>query len=70
MDFLKDFEKTIDKIDGVGGSSQPPRYWYTFGNYVLNRIMSGSFMKGVPQGRITGLAGPSGAGKSFVLGNL
>ena len=70
MDFLKDFEKTIDKLDGVGGSSQPPRYWYSFGNYVLNRIMSGSFMKGVPQGRITGLAGPSGAGKSFIIGNL
>ena len=70
MKFLKDFEKTIDKLDGVGGSSQPPRYWHTFGNYVLNRIMSGSFMRGVPQGRITGLAGPSGAGKSFVLGNL
>jgi len=70
MQFLKDFEKTIDKIDGIGGSSQPPRYWYSFGNYVLNRIMSGSFMKGVPQGRITGLAGPSGSGKSFVIGNL
>jgi len=70
LNFLKDFEKTIDKLDGVGGSSQPPRYWYSFGNYVLNRIMSGSFMKGVPQGRITGLAGPSGAGKSFVIGNL
>jgi len=70
MDFLKDFEKSIDKIDGISGSSQPPRYWYSFGNYVLNRVMSGSFMKGVPQGRITGLAGPSGSGKSFVLGNL
>jgi len=70
LNFLKDFEKTIDKLAGVGGSSQPPRYWYSFGNYVLNRIMSGSFMKGVPQGRITGLAGPSGAGKSFVIGNL
>ena len=70
MNFLKEFEKTIDKVKGVGGSSQPPRYFYSFGNYVLNRIMSGSFLKGVPQGRITGLAGPSGAGKSFIIGNL
>lgn len=70
MDFLKDFNKKVEKIDGVGKSSQPPRFWLSFGNYVLNRIMAGSFMRGVPQGRITGLAGPSGAGKSFILGNL
>ena len=70
MDFLKDFEKTVSKLDGVGGSSAPPRYWFSTGNYVLNKIISGSFFKGIPQGRITGLAGPSGAGKSFVLANV
>ena len=69
MDFLKDFEKKVKAMDGVGGSSEPPRYWYSFGNYVLNFIMSGNFRYGIPQGRVTGLTGPSGSGKSFILGN-
>lgn len=70
MNFLADFEKKVNKIEGVAGSAQPPLYWYSFGNYVLNKIMSGSFFKGVPQGRLTALSGPSGVGKSFILGNI
>jgi len=70
MDFLKEFQKSIDKLEGVSGSSKPPRYWYSSGNYVLNRIISGSFYKGIPQGRITGLMGPSSSGKSFMIGNV
>lgn len=70
FDFLKDFEKDLESMDTVGTSSQPPRYWYSTGNYVLNRIISGSFMNGIPQGRVTDLAGPSGAGKSFISANL
>jgi len=70
MDFLKAFEKDIAKIDGVTGSSTPPRYYYGAGNYCINRIMTGSFYKCVPQGRLVGLMGPSASGKSFMLGNL
>ena len=70
MGFLNDFNKSVDKIDGVGRSSQPPRYWYPTGNYVLNKIISGSFLKGIPQGRITTLTGPSSSGKSFVACNI
>jgi len=70
MKFLKDFEKQVAKIEGVGGSSLPPRYWHSFGNYVLNKIMGGGLFRGVPQGRITGIVGPSGSGKSFICGNL
>lgn len=70
MKFLKDFEKSVAKIEGVGGSSLPPRYWHSFGNYVLNKIMSGGLFRGIPQGRITGVVGPSGSGKSFICGNL
>lgn len=68
--FLDDFTKELDALEGVSTSSAPPRYWYTTGNYVLNKIISGSFYKGVPQGRVTNLSGPSGAGKSFVAANL
>lgn len=70
MDFIKSFTKELDKMDGVGTSSLPPRYWYSTGNYVLNHIISGSYHKGIPQGRITDIAGPSGAGKSFITANL
>lgn len=70
MSFLKTFEKDMKKIDINIGSGDPPRYWYSTGNYVLNRILSGSFFRGVPQGRCTGLVGPSQAGKSFLLSNL
>lgn len=70
MSFLKNFAKDLEKMDGVGTSAEPPRYWYSTGNYVLNRIISGSFTKGIPQGRITDLAGPSGSGKSFIAANL
>lgn len=68
--YIAAFKKELDGIDGVTTSSEPPRHWYSFGNYVLNKIMSGSFHRGVPQGRITSLAGSSGAGKSFLAANL
>lgn len=70
MDFLKDFEKSLTDVEGITSSSEPPRYWFSTGNHVMNRIISGSFYKGIPQGRITGLAGPAGSGKSFVAGNI
>lgn len=68
--FIDDFEKDISKVEGISNSSQPPKWWISFGNYVLNRIMSGGYDRGVPQGRLTGVTGPSGAGKSFIIGNV
>ncbi len=67
ISFIKEFEKDLGDLDNL----QPPRYWFSSGNYVINKIISGSFTKGaVGQGRVTGLAGPSGAGKSFILCNI
>lgn len=70
MEFLKDFNKALAKDDGISDSSQPPRYWYSSGNYVLNNIMSDNYDHCIPQGRITGLVGPSGSGKSFLAANF
>ena len=70
FDFLKEFEKTVDRMSGVSSSAHAPRYWYSTGNYNLNKIISGSFFRGIPQGRITNFAGPSGVGKSFMTGNI
>lgn len=70
FDFVEKFDKELEKMEGVGTSSLPPRYWYSTGNFVLNRVISGSYKNGIPQGRITDLAGPSGSGKSFISANL
>lgn len=70
LGFLKDFNKTLEKAGLEEGSAEPPRYWYSTGNYVANKVMAGSFLRGIPQGRVTGLVGPSGAGKSFMLCNI
>jgi len=37
------------------------------GSFALNAICSGSFYKGFPKGRITGLVGPSGCGKTLII---
>ncbi|MDE1830435.1 MAG: hypothetical protein KGI25_08940 [Thaumarchaeota archaeon] len=70
LSFLKKVKSDLAKAGIEEGSSEPPRYWYSAGNYAMNKILSGSFLKAIPQGRVTGLVGPSGAGKSFVLCNL
>lgn len=70
MKFLKEFEKAIAGEEGISASPDPPRYWFSTGNYVLNKIISGSFYKGLPQGRITGFVGGSGTGKSLMVANM
>lgn len=34
--------------------------WIGTGNYLLNAQISGSFFKGIPEGRVTMIAGPPG----------
>lgn len=71
VNFLDSFEKDIRKMDGeIITDAQPPRYWLSFGNYALNRIVSPSPFKGIPQGRMTCICGPSDSGKSFLTGNI
>ena len=69
MDFLKKVTSDLEKAGMHVGASEPPRYWFSTGNYVLNKIISGSFLKGVPQGRLISFTGPSGSGKSFLACN-
>jgi RecA/RadA recombinase len=48
-----------------------PTDWISTGSYALNYLISGSFHKGVPLGKVTVFAGESGAGKSyFCAGNI
>jgi recombination protein RecA len=69
LGFLKNFKKNIEKLDGVNLGISSPKKWYTTGNYALNKILSGSFFKGIPEGRITAFVGPAGSGKSFLSSN-
>lgn len=72
---VKDFlSKT--KIKGLEKASTLPESdfsnvteWISTGSYALNKVLSGSYFKGIARGRITGLAGESGCGKSFICGN-
>ena len=68
--FLTDFTKSLKKMETIVTDFGPPKFWYSTGNLALNKVISGSFAKGIPQGRVTCLAGPSGAGKSFILSNI
>jgi recombination protein RecA len=69
LKFLADFRKNASKLENVNLDAKPPSFWYSTGNYALNRIISGSYRYGFPQGRVTALAGPSDSGKSFLLTN-
>lgn len=69
MSLLNKIKKSISKNDGVSLDSADPKFWLTTGNYLINKIMSGSFLRGLPQGRVTGYSGPSASGKSFMLAN-
>ena len=40
------------------------------GSYALNAIISGGVNRGIPRGRVVGLAGPSGCGKSLLCCNI
>jgi recombination protein RecA len=70
LKFLKDFKKTIAKLDSVGVGIRTTETWLSTGNFALNRALSGDFVKGIPLGKITLLAGPSGSGKSFIASNF
>ena len=70
MGLFTKFKKEISKMSGVGTGDGIPKFWINTGSYVLNKIISGKYNKGIPQGRLTALVGPSGSGKSFVLGNI
>lgn len=70
LSFIKDFNKKMEKLDNVSTSLAPPQFWTSIGNYAVNYIVSGSYYRAIPQGRITCIAGPSGSGKSFLICNL
>jgi RecA/RadA recombinase len=69
---ISKFRKTLTKsIDGLGVGFNDPTDWISTGNYALNYLISGSFYKGVPLGKVSVFAGESGSGKSYLCaGNI
>ena len=68
---LSKFRKSITKsISGISTGFNDPKTWLSTGNYVLNYILSGSFDRGVPLGKVTMLAGESGSGKSLIAASI
>lgn len=74
----KDFSKLIEKVgkyDKLGSSLQDYQeaeltgFTHT-GHYLYNAHLSGSMMRGIPDGRITNIAGDPKTGKSFLSLNI
>ena len=70
LPFLKSFKKALGKLENVSTGFSAPTYWYTTGNFALNKVLSGSYLRGIPQGRISSFVGPSAVGKSFIACNV
>lgn len=66
------FRKSITKsVPGMSVGFRDPDTWISTGNYCLNKLISGSFTKGIPLGKVSVFAGESGAGKSYICsGNI
>jgi len=63
---LQGFRKKAQKMPGVLTSSKPPHLWLNTGFHTVNKIISGSYIKGWAIGRVGMLTGPSNAGKSLL----
>lgn len=68
-DAFKNFRKNVEKMPGVNTSSKPPKIWLNTGNYLTNKVISGSYLKGYAAGRLAMVTGPSDSGKSFFAMN-
>ena len=68
---ISKFRKGITKsIPGMSVGFNDPKTWINTGNYTLNYLISGSFNKGIPLGKVSILAGESGSGKSLISANV
>ena len=71
----KDFIKDIQKINEFASILDKDTLsniddYISTGSLVLDSVISGSFNKGIPAGRITALVGLSGTGKSLVAAKI
>jgi recombination protein RecA len=66
--FLKGISKSIPNIST---GFNDPSIWVSTGSYLLNKLISNDFNKGIPLGKVTMFGGESGSGKSYICsGNV
>ena len=65
-DFLKDVVDQFGEDIELGKDGKIP-YWVDSGSYALNRIISGSYLKGYPGGKIVEIYGEPSTGKSYFI---
>lgn len=70
MSFMTDYKKKQTKKPNINTQLLPPDYFLHSGNYALNKLMTGNFAKGLPQGRLTMFSGHSSSGKSLVAASV
>lgn len=55
------FRKSVTKsVPGMSVGFRDPDTWVSTGNYTLNKLISGSFKRGIPLGKVSVFAGESG----------
>jgi recombination protein RecA len=70
MSFINDYKKRVAKKEDIITELLPPDYFLHSGNYSLNKLLSGDFSGGLPQGRLTMLAGHASSGKSLIAASV
>lgn len=70
MSFLKEYKKDSKAGNGITLDDSDPTFFISTGNYLFNKILSGKYLGGIPQGMTSLLAGASSSGKSFIAGNV
>lgn len=68
-DLRKTFRKSVGSSNAAESTMAKVTDWISFGNYAINRVVSGNIYNGCPRGRITTLYGESGSGKSLLAAN-
>lgn len=71
LDIAKFTTKIKKSIPGISTGFHDPKTWISTGSFLLNKLISGDFHRGIPLGKSTIFAGESGSGKSlFCTGNV
>lgn len=60
------FDRVKKSIPGISTGFHNPTTWISTGSYLLNKLISGDFNRGIPLGKSTVFAGESGSGKSLI----
>jgi len=71
FDLSKYVKSATRSIDNISTGFNDPKVWISTGSYLLNKLISNDFTRGIPLGKVTMFAGESGSGKSFICsGNI